>query len=207
MEIVFEDNALIVINKRADLLVVPTPKKERHTLTNLLNEELRRRNPSIKAYPCHRLDRDTSGLIIYAKSRLVQEKFMQEFKMGSVKKTYIAFVQGRLSREQGTIGYPIEGKRAITQYKVLERNKRGFTVVEVRTLTGRTNQIRIHFKMIGHPLLGERKFAFGKDYRLKFRRIALHASSISFTHPVTEKFLTFSSRLPKDMEDFILKGQ
>ncbi len=203
MEIIFEDDFIIVINKRPGLLVVPTPKKERHTLTNLLNEELQKRNPALRAYPCHRLDRDTSGLIIYAKSRRIQEKMMQEFKMGSVKKTYIAFVQGQISKPQGAIGYPIEGKKAVTQYKVLEKDRRGFTVVEVKTLTGRTNQIRIHFKMIGHPLLGERKFAFGKDYNLKFRRTALHASNISFKHPGSGEILNFEVKMPKDMEDFL----
>lgn len=203
MDIVFEDEYIIVVNKRPGLLVVPTPKNEKHTLTNLLNEELKKRGISIRVYPCHRLDRDTSGLIIYAKGRSIQQGMMEEFKAGAVKKTYIAFVQGTISKEEGTIGYPIEGKRAVTEYKVLEKNNRGFSVVEVQTLTGRTNQIRLHFKMIGHPLLGERKFAFGKDYELKFRRVALHASNLSFRHPVSKGILTFSSRLPKDMEGFL----
>lgn len=203
MEIVFEDEYIIVVNKRAGLLVVPTPKNERYTLTSLLNEGLKKEGSAVRAYPCHRLDRDTSGLIIYAKSRSIQERMMQEFKLGAVKKTYTAFAQGKIFKEEGTIGYPIEGKTAITKYKVLKRDKRGFTVVEVQTLTGRTNQIRLHFKMIGHPLLGERKFAFAKDYKLKFRRVALHSAGLSFNHPISKNLLTFSSSIPKDMGDFL----
>jgi 23S rRNA pseudouridine1911/1915/1917 synthase len=205
MDIVFEDDYIVVVNKQSGILVVPTLKNERYTLTNLLNEGFRKKGSSLKILPCHRLDRDTSGLIIYAKGKGIQEKVMEEFKKGKVKKTYIAFVQSYVSRKEGTIGYPIEGKPAITQYKILKKDARGFSVAEVRTLTGRTNQIRIHFKMIGHPLLGERKFAFGKDYALKFRRVALHATRLSFSHPVTRKALTFTSGLPKDMEDFLNK--
>jgi 23S rRNA pseudouridine1911/1915/1917 synthase len=203
MDIVFEDEFIVIVNKQPGVLTVPTPKNEKYTLTNLLNEEFKKRGSSVKILPCHRLDRDTSGLIIYAKGRDVQDKVMEEFKKGKVKKTYIAFVQGKISRREGTIGYPIEGKPAITQYKVLKKDMRGFSVIELHTLTGRTNQVRLHFKMIGHPLLGERKFAFGKDYALKFRRVALHATRLLFTHPVSKKILDFTSDLPKDMEDFL----
>jgi len=205
LDIVYEDRYLLVINKRPGLLVVPTHKNERHTLTNLLREELQKRDPPCMAYPCHRLDRDTSGLIIYAKTKPIRDNIMKQFKEGKIKKTYIAFVQGRISKKEGTIGYAIEGKNAVTQYKVIYNDARGFSVVEIRPITGRTNQIRIHFRMIGHPLLGERKFAFGKDYPLKFRRTALHATEIKFSHPVTREPLVFKTRLYKDMQDFLDK--
>ncbi len=198
-KVVYEDESIIVVDKPAGMLVIPTPKNETYTLTHLLNRQLDSRGIEVNAYPCHRLDRETSGLIIYAKGKKVQKLMMDKFKERKVKKYYIAFVHGRLNKKAGTVDYPIEGKRAITKYIVLEQ-KDNFAVLEVEPLTGRTNQIRIHFKEIGHPLVGERKFAFAKDYELKFRRAALHASKIEFSHPLTNKTLSFSSSLSQDMQ-------
>jgi 23S rRNA pseudouridine1911/1915/1917 synthase len=141
-------------------------------------------------------------LIIYAKDNLVQEKMMEQFKNGQVEKKYIAFVRGTVKKSYGVINFPIKNRKAVTKYKLMQRRK-GYSIIEVELLTGRTNQIRIHFKMIGHPLLGERKFAFGKDFKIKFRRVALHASQIEFRHPVNKKKLFFSSRLPDDMNRLI----
>lgn len=198
-KISYEDEHLIIVDKPAGLLVIPTPKNETNTLTHLLNRQLDSRGIQVNAYPCHRLDRDTSGLIVYAKGKKMQKIMMDKFKERRVKKHYIAFVHGRLSKMAGTLDRPIEGKRALTKYVVLdERNN--FSIVEVEPITGRTNQIRIHFRATGHPLLGERRYAFAKDYELKFRRTALHASSIEFTHPLTNKLLSFSSSLPQDMQ-------
>jgi 23S rRNA pseudouridine1911/1915/1917 synthase len=200
--IVFEDNHLLVINKPSGILTVPTPKNEKYTLTSCVNYILQKTNPQSRAFPCHRLDRDTSGLIIYAKSQDVQEKIMQQFKDGLVKKKYIAFVQGLVKRPFGTISFPLENKKAITKFKLVQRRK-GYSIIECEPITGRTNQIRIHFKMIGHPILGERKFAFAKDFAIKFRRVALHAAQIQFRHPLDGRILSFSSRLPDDMNRLI----
>ena len=200
--IIFEDDNLLIINKPSGILTVPTPKNEKYTLSNCINSILKKRNPQIRAFPCHRLDRDASGLIIFAKNQNIQQKVMGQFKSGQVKKKYIAFVQGVLKKSSGIISFPIENKKAITKYKLLQRRK-GYSIIEVEPATGRTNQIRIHFKMIGHPLLGERKFAFGKDFKIKFRRVALHASEIQFKHPSSDKVLYFSSKLPDDMNRLI----
>lgn len=153
----------------------------------------------VNAHPCHRLDYETSGLVIYAKGKKMQQAIMEQFHQQLVKKKYIAFVQGRLAKEESELKSQIEGKSAITHYRIVERRS-NFTVVRVETITGRTNQIRIQFKQIGHPLVGERRFAFARDYVLKFRRAALHAAEISFTHPVTGKLLSFHSDLPDDMK-------
>lgn len=209
--IVYEDDHILVIDKPSGMLVIPTPKKETNTLTDLLNLELDSRGVGVNAYPCHRLDRETSGLIICAKGKAIQQVMMDEFKNRVVKKTYVAFAQGAVKGPSGTITRNIydrnKGKSipAITKYKVVER-KKDFTVLEVEPVTGRTNQIRIHLKDIGHPIVGESVYAFRKDYKLRFKRVALHAHRIEFDHPVTKGRMAFESPLPKDMENFKLGG-
>ncbi len=224
-KIVYEDEQIIVVDKPSGMLVIPTPKKETNTLTDLLNRELDLRGVSSnacppareihavrRAHPCHRLDRETSGLIIYAKGKSVQQMMMEEFRKRAVKKTYIAFVNGKTAKDFDIIKLRIYNRNknrsdeATTKYKTIERLE-DFTVVEAEPVTGRTNQIRIHFKEIGHPLVGESVFAFRKDFKLKFKRAALHASYIRFTHPVTKKTLDYSSPMPGDMETFLKNGR
>ena len=200
--IIYEDGDIMVIDKPSGLLTVPAPKKEKDTLSDHLNNIVRRRDKSAKVYPCHRLDKDTSGIIVYAKNKNSRELIMQQFKDGIVKKKYIAFVKGKMKRNSGTLSFPIENKKAFTKYKLLQARK-GYSIIEVETLTGRTNQVRIHFAMILSPLLGERKFAFGKDFNIKFRRVALHASEIQFHHPQTKEILQFHCELPDDMSKLI----
>lgn len=210
-KIIYEDEHLMVVDKPSGMLVIPTPKGETNTLTDLLNKELDERGIGANAYPCHRLDRETSGAIIYAKGKAAQQAIMEEFKSRAVKKTYIAFVQGQVKKSFDIIKEPIYNKNkhklegAVTRYKVTARHK-GFTVLEVEPVTGRTNQIRIHLAKYGHPLLGESVYAFRKDFALRFRRVALHAARIDFTHPFTKVRLTFTSGLPSDMKSFIQKG-
>jgi 23S rRNA pseudouridine1911/1915/1917 synthase len=202
--VVYEDDWLLVVDKPAGLLVIPTPKREERTLTSILNLEAKIAGYSYRLHPCHRLDRETSGLMIYAKGKSIQKKMMGLFKQKGIKKTYFAFAQGILTRNQGSIKYPIEGLNAITDYRVVERAK-GFTVLEVQPLTGRTNQIRIHLKQIGHPLVGETKYAFRRDFALKAKRLCLHAQGLEFTHPVTKRKLCLSAALPQDLKDFLGK--
>jgi len=206
-KIIYEDEWLIAADKPSGMLVIPTPKKETNTLTDLLNKDLDERGVEANAYPCHRLDRETSGVILYAKGKKAQQLMMDEFKKRAVKKRYIAFVQGAVRKDNDIIRKRIFNRNkkreepAETRYRVLERRK-DFSVVEAEPVTGRTNQIRIHFKEIGHPLLGETVYAFRKDFKLKFKRVALHAASVEFTHPITKKKLKFDSSLPEDMVKF-----
>jgi len=201
IRVVYEDDCLVIVDKPAGLLVIPSPKNERRTLTSILDADLEKKGEYL-LHPCHRLDRDTSGLIIYAKGKAVQKKMMQEFRYRKIKKTYIAFVQGKLRSRQGEINSPIEAEPAITRYKVLEERK-NFSVIQVNPLTGRTNQIRIHFKRLNHPVVGERKFAFRKDYKLKAKRLCLHAKELEFAHPVTSAPVHVSIPLAPDMEHFL----
>ena len=200
--IAYEDDWLLVVDKPSGLLVIPAPKKEGRTLTGILNEDLEKRGELYRLHPCHRLDRETSGLIIYAKGKSIQKKMMDEFRYKKVKKTYIAFAQGLLRQAQGEIRIPIEGLAATTRYKIIER-RRDFAVVAVNPLTGRTNQIRIHFKRIGHPLVGETKFAFRRDAVLKAKRVCLHAQSLEFIHPLTKKTIRVDTDLPADLGEFL----
>lgn len=200
--IVYEDNWLLVLNKPSGLLTIPTPKKELRTLTSILNADAQERGLSYRLYPCHRLDRETSGLIIYAKGKSMQKKMMSLFRARNVKKTYVAFVHGSVSCNQGEIKNSIEGISAITRYKIIQKRK-DFTFVEIKPLTGRTNQIRIHFKSIGHPIVGETRYTFRRDFKLKAKRLCLHAKTLEFIHPVTKEVISLGTSLPSDMEDFL----
>jgi len=200
--IVFEDDWLLILDKPSGLLTIPTPKKERRTLSGILNEALKNKNVSYRLHPCHRLDRETSGLIIYAKGKAVQKKMMDFFRQKKVKKVYTAFIQGNPPLSHGRVNYPIEGEQAITEYRILKK-KHGFSIAEIMPFTGKTNQIRIHFKQMGYPILGETKYAFRRDFQLKAKRLCLHAAVLEFMHPVTRQYLRLSAELPQDMEKFL----
>ena len=221
--IIYEDEYLLVVDKPSGMLVIPSPNKEINTLTDVLNRELDERgvealnhsshsgSGQANAYPCHRIDRETSGIILYAKGKSIQAQMMEEFRKRLVKKAYIVFVHGNVRKNSDIIKKSIYNRNknrmeeAVTKYRVLERRK-DFSVLGVEPVTGRTNQIRIHLKEIGHPLVGESVFVFRKDFRLKFKRAALHAKKIEFTHPVTKNGMIFSSPIPKDMQNFLDKN-
>jgi len=200
--VVFEDRWFLIVNKPAGLLSVPTPKNEGRTLTGILNQDAKEKNSGYNLYPCHRLDRQTSGLLIYAKSRDIEERMSDAFRNRKVSKKYIAFVHGKMPASQGTLNSRIEGKSAVTKYRILER-KAGYSIVEIMPLTGRTNQIRIHFKNIQHPLVGEDKFAFRKDFALRAKRLMLHAGYLEFKHPFTGGIVSVQAELPQDMLKFL----
>lgn len=202
--VVYEDEWFLILDKPSGLLTIPTPKKESRTLDSILNEEIKKKGIAYRLHPCHRLDRDTSGLIIFAKGKLAQKKMMDEFKKHNIKKRYIAFVQGAINNVNGRIDRSIEGKYAVTNFRVLER-KKGFSIVELAPLTGRKNQIRIHFKNIGHPLVGEDKFAFRKDFPLKSKRVCLHANYLQFIHPFTKKNVSVDLGLSSYLKSFLDK--
>jgi 23S rRNA pseudouridine1911/1915/1917 synthase len=212
VNVLYEDDSFVVFDKPAGLLVIPTEKNEKNTLIDVANRQYA--SADWKLHPCHRLDRETTGAIIFAKGKGVQQKMMNLFQARQVKKIYIAFLQGKLKHHQGELRSAIRsfddiklGKKtpaqmSVTKYRLL-RQARLFSVVEAEPVTGRTNQIRIQFKEIGHPLLGDRKYSFGKNFVLKFKRTALHALHIRWKHPVTHKDVNVHSPLPDDMEEFL----
>jgi len=203
--VIYEDDALFVVDKPSGMLVIPTPRSETDTLTDLVNRDLDARKILVNAYPCHRLDRDTSGIVVYAKGKKVQKLMMEAFQAREVKKEYIALVQGCVKNDAGTVRKEILNKNrnriepAMTNYKVLERRK-GYTLLQLEPVTGRTNQIRIHMKTIGHPILGEEVFAFRKDFDRKAKRLMLHARKIAFPHPVTKEPVVIEAPVPQEFE-------
>lgn len=210
IRVLYEDDTVVVFDKPAGLLCVPTPKKEKNTMVNRVNEQFF--PSSIVLWPCHRLDRDTSGAILFAKGRAHQDLMTEAFRQHRVFKKYVAFVRGRPKPAIGEIRFPVKDfheqkfggkpKPACTRYKVTKAFN-SFSVVEVEPVTGRTNQIRIHFAKIGHPLLGERLYAFGKDFDVKFRRVALHSRELTWPHPVTGKKIHVVCELAEDMARFL----
>ena len=214
----YEDESCVVFNKPAGLLVIPTPKNEKNTLVNIVNHQYALRMKAAHLHPCHRLDRETSGVIILAKTKRAQQMMMELFKQRRVKKKYIAFVRGHLNKRQGEYRAPVVsleekkfrknfgGELGITRYKVLEERKE-YSVIEVEPVTGRTNQIRVHLSQMNHPLLGDRKYSFARDYELKFRRVALHAYQLDWTSPTSRKAIHVQAELPKDMGEFLIKSR
>ena len=198
----FEDQWLMIVDKPSGLLVIPTPKGETHTLTNILNDKLKKENCPYRLHPCHRIDRDTSGLVIYAKGKSVQQTMMAKFKNREIKKTYAAILQGNLPKAAGEIRVPIEGKDALTRYKVTAI-KDGFSVVEAQPVTGRKNQIRLHFKAMGNPILGDTRFVFRRNFKIKSKRLCLHAMALEFVHPITNQKIVINSELPDKMKEII----
>ncbi len=208
--LLYEDNVCAVFNKPSGLLVIPSDKGETWTLTTLVNHLHPRPEEWL---PAHRLDRDTTGVILYAKGKANQDVLMDLFKHKKVHKTYIAFAHGHLKPASGKITIPVKdfyqrkfqrnmpAQSALTHYKVIGYHK-DFCEVEVNPITGRTNQIRIHLMKVGHPLVGEDKYAFRKDFALRFRRTALHA--LRLTWPSTSGHdITVEAPLAEDMKVFL----
>jgi 23S rRNA pseudouridine1911/1915/1917 synthase len=213
LSIVYEDADLLVIDKPAGLAVHPAPGHPSHTLVNALLHYL----PSLAADDdtlrpgiVHRLDKDTSGLLVVAKNRVAQANLSQQFKDRVVKKTYLTLVNGQLTPEKGTIDAAIgrdpshrqrmaivnEGREARTEYRVI-RYIGGYSLLEIKPETGRTHQIRVHLAAIGFPVVGDATYGL-KSPRLP--RQFLHASKITFRLPSTGATVEFESPLPPDLE-------
>jgi 23S rRNA pseudouridine1911/1915/1917 synthase len=213
LAIIYEDGDILVIDKPAGLTVHPAPGYPSHTLVNAvlahcpslaMNNELMR--PGI----VHRLDKDTSGLIVMAKNDLAREYLAAQFKSRSVTKGYLVLVKGRLSPDEGIIEAPIgrdphnrrkmaiveAGKEASTRYKV-RKYLDGYTLVEVSPLTGRTHQIRLHLSAIGYPVVGDPVYGTKSAY---LNRQFIHAYRLGFRLPSTEQYQEFTSPLPMDLE-------
>lgn len=203
IDAVFEDDFLSVFNKPPGILTIPAPGGRERDLTGILNSR-RGEKGSPRFYPCHRLDRETSGLIIYAKGKSAQRKMMAVFRDRKVKKTYIAVLHGAPAEREGAVRSPIGGRPAFTSYEVLLRQA-GFSVVSAVPETGRTNQLRIHFTRSGHPIVGESKFVFRRDFALKAKRTLLHAWRLEFRHPCSGRDISLCAPPPVDMRNFFLK--
>ena len=209
LTLLYEDKDLLIVVKPSGLLTIGTDRDKTRTVHYLLNDYVRKGNPKSRhrVYVVHRLDRDTSGILIFAKSEQAKQSLQTHWQQTD--KYYLAIVHGRLTTRQGVISnYLVEnaaqnvyatadaakGKLARTEYQVLQETK-GFSLVEVHLLTGRKHQIRVHFAGIGHPVAGDTKYGQGGAVA---RRLALHARSIAFTHPFNGRPMTFDTGMPED---------
>jgi 23S rRNA pseudouridine1911/1915/1917 synthase len=214
LDIVFEDSHVIVINKPRGLVVHPAPGNYSGTLVNALLAhctDLSGINGVLRPGIVHRIDKDTSGLIMVAKHDRAHLSLAAQLKEHTVLRKYVALVHGHIAHEKGTIDAPIgrdpknrqqmsvveNGKKAITHFRVLERFQQ-YTFIELQLETGRTHQIRVHMSYIGHPLAGDPKY--GPKKTLDLDGQALHAQLLGFRHPVTDEQLIFEAPIPEEIE-------
>ncbi len=212
VDILFEDGDLIVINKPAGLLTIATEKERHRTAYAVLSEHVRRQRAG-RLFIVHRLDREASGLLVFAKSEESKIDLQEQFKDHSAGRTYVAVTEGRIPRDAFTIETllaenaafrcyvtrdPAKGKRAVTHVTVLRRAARR-TLVEVRLETGRKHQIRVHLAEAGYPIVGDPVYGAGRS---PIRRMALHGARLTFRHPRTGQPMVFSAPMPPEFEDF-----
>ncbi|MBU4376977.1 MAG: RluA family pseudouridine synthase [Candidatus Omnitrophica bacterium] len=220
LKIIYEDARLMVVDKPAGMVTHPAPGNYTGTLVNALLNHTKNLSFSSEMKPgiVHRLDKDTSGLMIVAKDESSHAFLARQFNKRTTDKRYTAVVEGVVELDNGIISEPIgrhprdrkkmsvrlsESRQAVTRYKVLERFMNS-SLLEVRPETGRTHQIRVHMAYIGHPIIGDATYGSKKSGDLMGRQ-ALHASSISVFHPDTKEVMKFESKLPEDMKKLIVK--
>ena len=224
IDIVYEDPYIAVINKQAGLVVHPAHGHCSGTLVNAILyhiKDLSGINGEIRPGIVHRLDKDTSGLIVIAKNDKVHAALTEMFQEKKIRKTYLAILKGKLNKSEGKIVTQIgrdkndrkkmtviddvaKGKNAITNYKVVSQNNL-FTLVKVNIETGRTHQIRVHLKSIGHTIVGDELYGKGIDIEKGVKRQFLHAYRVKFTHPATKKEMEIEIPLAEDMKEFLEK--
>lgn len=213
--ILYQDEHLLAVDKPPGILTVPAPGPGPATLADQVRRHLRERGQ--QSIAVHRLDRDTSGVVLFAKREEVETALIEQFKRRDIDKTYLALAHGLPRPERGVIRSFISdqgktarssrtrgpgGKEAVTEYQVLERFAAA-SLVEARPRTGRFNQIRLHLVDVGCPIVGERKYAVASRYALRFRRPLLHASRIALEHPVSGRPLIVEAPLAADFADFL----
>ena len=210
LNIIYEDDALLILNKPAGIPVHPSILHYTNSLSNGVKYYFDTLGLKKKLRPVNRLDRNTSGIVIFAKNQYIQECLIHQMQTKEFKKFYLAVVEGHLEKLEGTIDAPINrkensiiercvdenGERAVTHYKILKRNfDRNYDLVECMLETGRTHQIRVHFSYMGHPLIGDTLYGNGSEY---ISRQALHAYKVEFVHPISHKLMQFTADVPKD---------
>ena len=208
IKVVYEDEYLIAVEKASGILSIATDKEREKTAYNIVKNYVKSRNPLEKLFIVHRLDRETSGVMIFAKTEEMQQILQTNWQKMVLERTYVAVVEGKVEKNSDTIisylkensafvtfssDKEIEGsKKAVTHYTVLKRSK-GFSLVEANIETGRKNQIRVHMQSLGHSVVGDKKYGATTN---PLGRLGLHAKSIIFKHPKTGKVLSFQTGIP-----------
>ncbi|MCM1992724.1 RluA family pseudouridine synthase [Oceanirhabdus seepicola] len=220
INIIYEDSDIVVVNKEQGMVVHPAPGNYTGTLVNALLyhcDNLSGINGVIRPGIVHRIDKDTSGILVVAKNDYAHMKLGELFHEHEIEREYYALVEGVLKSDEGVVDKPLgrdpkirvkmaivkDGKRAVTHYSVIERYK-GFTLVKCKLETGRTHQIRVHMASLGHPLVGDPIYGIKKQ-KFNLKGQMLHAKSLAFVHPKTEKYVEFNSELPEHFTRILSK--
>jgi len=213
LDIIYEDDCYLVVNKAPNMAIHPSMLHYDTSLSNGIKYYFDSINLKKKIRPVNRLDKDTSGLVVFAKNEYIQECLVNQMKSKDMKKTYIAICEGIFEEKQSTINLPIarkpgsiieryvdsSGDQAITHYEVL-KEQNNISVVKCTLETGRTHQIRVHLSHIGHPILGDT--LYGKKY-VGITRQLLHAYKLEFIHPITKENVSYIAPIPDDFKQFI----
>lgn len=203
-EIIYEDHNIIVVNKKAGLLTISTENEKINTLYHKVSQYVKSKNKNNNIFIIHRLDRDTSGVVMFAKSEKIKKLYQNNWNDLVIGRYYVAIVEGVLEKKRGIInsklkenkeGYVYcskDGKEAITEYEVIKENKL-YSLLKINIKTGRKNQIRVHMKSINHPIVGDKKYGSKK----KEKRLYLHANILELKNPITGKIEKYSSKIPE----------
>lgn len=207
IRLLFEDDYLLVIDKPPGMLSMATDEERNATAYHLLREYVRNTKPQARIFIVHRLDRETSGVMMYAKTEAVQQTLQNNWKEAVLERVYTVLVEGRVTPPEGTIRSWLkesktktmyvtkrgDGQLAVTHYKVMEQTDE-YSLLECRLETGRKNQIRVHMQSQGHSVVGDKKYG---SKRSPFGRLGLHARVLAFVHPVTQELLRFETPVPQ----------
>lgn len=210
IDIIYEDDVLLVVNKQPYIVVHPTRSHQNNTIANGVAYYFKQNNINRKVRFVNRLDMNTSGIVIIAKNPYVHNQLSNQMKFSSVEKFYYAIVEGVMETDEGTINEPIlrlnpeditrmvhpSGKECITEYKT-EKIYNNMSLVKLKLITGRTHQIRVHMKHIGHPIVGDTLYG---NKSLFINRQALHCYEMKFKHPVTNEDILITCPIPEDMK-------
>lgn len=219
VDVLYEDDHLLIVNKEAGIDTHPNEPDQKGTLANAIASYYQMNGLQIRVRHIHRLDKDTSGAIIFAKHDLSHTLLDQALELRKVKRTYIAIVEGKFAQTKGIIDQPIgrdrhhatrrrispNGQKAITHYQVEQYlSSKDLSIVSLQLDTGRTHQIRVHLSSMNHPIIGDVLYGGKKGL---MNRQALHAAKVSLTHPLTEEEIEVEAKFPKDMLSIITKAQ
>lgn len=216
LPIVYEDDAVLVIDKPAGIATIPSMNQPTGTIANGIRGYYEKKNLPYTVHIATRLDRDTSGLMLIAKHRYSHAILSEMQKSKKVDRQYLAIITGGMQQERGTISAPIgrkegsiieravvsSGQRAVTHYQVLKKGE-DMSLLKIHLETGRTHQIRVHFSAKGHPLIGDDLYGGSTEM---LQRQALHSASLTFTHPLTREWMQFTSKLPDDMAQCLMRA-
>ena len=222
LDMIYEDKDVVIVNKPQGMVVHPAPGHYSGTLVNALmyhcKDDLSGINGQMRPGIVHRIDKDTSGVLMIAKSDAAHNSLAQQLAVHSITRKYYAVVCGNIKEDSGTVDKPIGrspkdrkkmavvqgGRRAVTHYRVLERFGGKYTLIEAQLETGRTHQIRVHMASLGHPLLGDTVYGSEKQ-PFKLQGQVLHAKVLGFNHPSDGRYVEFESPLPENFEKLLTK--